>query len=337
MANDYRGLFEAAIARLQPGNAMEKAAFETIESGKRTAIGASMQGLVSGGMAGSSLAGSVPLIAEKGAAASRLGVTAARETNLSNVQMALGNLLFQGTEREKTQAFTASQNQLNQQFTASETEKSRAFTAAQNQLNEQFQVKQNALNREYNTWELKQTQEYQTAQAKLTRDFTANQATLDRQYGISTAARAAANSAALQSSAQKFTAEQNVLGRTATAEQNALQLSAQYPSLTGGSSIFGETAPSLFGGGTTGGGTTTGGWSSYPASKTSTAPTTGQSWVNGQYIPTTAEEKTYYGTPTTAGPTSIQTAMKKLTETVSNAPGGTNYYSPMQAFSGGGW
>jgi len=278
----YRGLFEAAIARLQPGNAMERAAFEGIESGKRTAVGSAMQNLVSGGMAGSSLAGSVPIIAEKAAASSRLGVTAAREQLLSGVETNLAGLLFQGEE----------------------TEKGRQFTAAQNQLNQEFQAKQAALDREYSSAEARKSEAYQTKQSQLTRDFTAAQNALDRQYGISTAARTAANTAALQSSAQKFTAEQNALNRT-----------AQYPSLTG-SNLFSSTPPSLLGGTTTGG-ILTSGWDTASMQQTfnptldTTSYVQSSPWTGSEWTPTykddyTPTQMTNYGTSTAPQTNPIQ-------------------------------
>jgi hypothetical protein len=268
---------------------MEQAAFEKIESGKRTAIGGAMQNLVGGGLANTSLTASVPIVAEKAAAESRLGVTAARESALSNVQMALGNLLFQGTEREKTQQ----------------------LTAAQNALNREFEAKQKALEREFTSAESRKSEEYKTKETELLRKFTAEQNALNRAAEMAGLRSAQAAQAGQASSLQQFTAGQNALNRAATAEQNALQLAAQYSALNYSP---GGAAPDVFGGGVQsfGGGTTTGGgWSSYIGSTGGSlrAPTTGQSWVNGQYIPSAQ----YPTEP--AGGSTIQKAIQQLTST----------------------
>jgi len=359
MANDYRGLFEAAIARLQPGGAMEKYQLQDIESGGRTAIGASMQNLISGmpgagargrGLSGTSLAGNVPLIQERSNARSRLGVTAAREQLLGEKEAQLGGLLFQGAEREKGQAFQAGENLLGRQFTSaenkaartftsaqaaldrgftgSENEKQRQLTVSQNALSREFEAKQNELLRQYTSVEARKSEEFKTKQDQLTRDFTAAQNALDRAAGVATEARRLTAAATEQSSAQAFTAAQNALGRTATAEQNAAQLSAQYPSLTGGGTGDIDRPPDIIGD-IFGGATSTGGWSSYLGSGGGSlgAPQTGQSWVNGQYIPTAAEEKAFYSKPTVAQPTLVGQAIQKLFD--------QGAMTPSQAYQGG--
>lgn len=96
-------LFARAMAAYQPGGSFEKTNYADIEAGKQSAIGRSIQGLVSGGMAGSSLTGSIPLIAEKSAAGSRVKVSAEREQALSGLQAQLAMLIanMQETARER--------------------------------------------------------------------------------------------------------------------------------------------------------------------------------------------------------------------------------------------
>lgn len=70
---DFTALFREALAGLKTGGKTLQASLQEIEEGKRQAIGRGQQALVTGGLAGTTMMGGVPIQAEKVAATQRLG------------------------------------------------------------------------------------------------------------------------------------------------------------------------------------------------------------------------------------------------------------------------
>jgi hypothetical protein len=162
MADTAQSLLQKAMKTYEPGGTFEKTAFADIEAGKQSAIGRSVQGLVSGGMAGSSLMGSVPLIAEKSAAGSRLKVSGEREQLLSGLQVQLANLIAQMEEAQKNRDFTAAQNYADrveavqsqiraQTYGASQSALDRSATAGLQSSAQNYGASQSALQRAHET------------------------------------------------------------------------------------------------------------------------------------------------------------------------------------------
>lgn len=69
---DPMAMYRQALERLSGGGAMLESSLADIEAGKKEAIGAGQQALVSSGIAGTTMMGGVPIQAEKGAGRARL-------------------------------------------------------------------------------------------------------------------------------------------------------------------------------------------------------------------------------------------------------------------------
>lgn len=78
--SDIMGLYTAALERLSTGGLSLEASLADIEEGKKQAIARGQQSLVSGGLAGTTVMGGVPVAAEKTAGRARLAARGEAES-----------------------------------------------------------------------------------------------------------------------------------------------------------------------------------------------------------------------------------------------------------------
>ncbi len=91
-------LYQQALGRLAGGGLSLEADLAGIEAGKREAIGRGEQNLVSAGLSGTTIMGSVPLSAEKGASMARLSARGRAEEKYLAALTNFANLAFQAEQ-----------------------------------------------------------------------------------------------------------------------------------------------------------------------------------------------------------------------------------------------
>lgn len=88
----FTKMYQQILSRLEGGGKTLEADLADIEAGKRTAIAGGQQALVSGGLAGTTVMGAVPLSAEKTAGRARLRARGAAESKYMTAMMSFANL-----------------------------------------------------------------------------------------------------------------------------------------------------------------------------------------------------------------------------------------------------
>lgn len=89
---DFTEMYQQMLSRLEGGGKTLEADLADIEAGKKGAIAGGQQALVSGGLAGTTVMGAVPLSAEKTAGRARLRARGAAESRYATTMMSFANL-----------------------------------------------------------------------------------------------------------------------------------------------------------------------------------------------------------------------------------------------------
>lgn len=136
MAEDFMAMYKQALERLSTGGMSLEASLQEIEEGKIQAISRGQQSLVSGGLAGATVMGGVPLQAEKIAAGQRLGARGrAEETYLTTLaSYAAFAQRAQEAQSEREAAMERLQTQIDAQEKGATTEQKAASQRLQTQI-----------------------------------------------------------------------------------------------------------------------------------------------------------------------------------------------------------
>lgn len=115
MAEDFMAMYKQALERLSTGGMSLEASLQEIEEGKKQAIAGGQQALVSGGLAGTTIMGGVPIQAEKVAARQRLGARGRAEEKYLSTLASFAAFAQRGEEAQKQRDWETRQAKLQQQ------------------------------------------------------------------------------------------------------------------------------------------------------------------------------------------------------------------------------